>query len=151
MIAVSVTSEPLAPDAIVASLGADEDTGAVASFVGLCRGESGRLKGLELEHYPGMAEAEIERIAAIAKDRWPVDGIVAVHRHGLVHVGEPIVVVAARSRHRDAAFDAVRFVMDFLKTNAPFWKREHLVDGSHGAWIEARSRDDEATARWAND
>ncbi|MEM8855235.1 MAG: molybdenum cofactor biosynthesis protein MoaE [Pseudomonadota bacterium] len=150
MIAVSVTSEPLATDAIVASLGADGDTGAVASFVGLCRGEGGRLKGLELEHYPGMAEAEIERIAAIAKDRWPVDGIVAVHRHGLVLAGEPIVVVAARSRHRDAAFDAVRFVMDFLKTNAPFWKREHLLDGTFGGWIEAKSRDDEATARWVS-
>ncbi|MEO1103313.1 MAG: molybdenum cofactor biosynthesis protein MoaE [Pseudomonadota bacterium] len=127
---------------------AGADTGALATFVGLCRSDGGRLEALELEHYPGMAEAEIERIGETAMARWPVTAIVAVHRSGVVPVGEPIVLVAAASAHRAAAFDAVRFVMDFLKTDAPFWKREHLVGGGRGEWIEANSRDDDARARW---
>lgn len=145
---VRIEGGPIDPSAEIARLGAGDDTGAVATFVGLCRGECGRLRGLELEHYPGMAEAEIGRIAAAAAARWPVTGLLAVHRHGLVWVGEPIVVVAARSQHRDAAFEAVRFLMDFLKTDAPFWKREHLADGTLGPWIEAKAADDRARERW---
>ena len=148
-IRVEVVGTPLDLAALTAALGSDADTGAVATFLGLCRGEAGRLEALELEHYPGMAEAEIERIAQEAARRWPVRSVLAVHRHGLVKVGDPIVFVAARSSHRDAAFDTVRFVMDFLKTEAPFWKREHLTDGTTGPWVDATTADDRARARWA--
>ena len=145
---VAILDEPLEPAAWLAELRPSADTGALASFLGLCRGEAGRLKALELEHYPGMVEAEIGRIMAEAHDRWDLFGVLVVHRTGLVAVGEPIVLVAAGSTHRDAAFDAVRFVMDYLKTDAPFWKREHLVDGTVGDWVDAKDADDAARARW---
>ncbi|RIK88828.1 MAG: molybdopterin synthase catalytic subunit [Hyphomicrobiales bacterium] len=125
------------------------DIGAVVSFCGLCRDEDGRLAALELEHYPGMAEAEIGRIAAQAGDRWPLAGLVVVHRYGVIAAGEAIVLVAAASTHRQAAFEAASFMMDFLKTRAPFWKREHLADGTLGGWVEAAAADDEAEARWS--
>ncbi len=124
------------------------DIGAVVAFAGLCRDEGGRLKALELEHYPGMAEAEIARVAQQAASRWPLSGLVAIHRHGLVAPGEQIVLVIAASAHRRAAFEAAEFLMDYLKTRAPFWKREHLVDGSTGGWVEAKADDDAAALRW---
>ncbi len=124
------------------------DVGAVASFVGLCRDEGGRLAGLELEHYPGMAEREIERVVGEAEARWPLLGATVIHRYGLVPPGGQIVLVAAMSAHRAAALAATEFLMDFLKTRAPFWKREHLIDGSLGAWVEASSADDDAASRW---
>ena len=125
------------------------DIGAVVTFCGLCRDEGGRLSALELEHYPGMAEAEIGRIAGEAMERWPLTGLRAIHRHGLVRPGENIVLVAAASSHRQAAFEAASFLMDYLKTRAPFWKREHLADGRPGEWGEARDEDDAAQARWS--
>lgn len=125
-----------------------KDVGAVVTFSGLCRDEAGTLSALELEHYPGMAEAEISRIAEQAITRWPVTGLVAIHRHGLIRPGENIVLVIAASAHRQAAFDAASFLMDFLKTRAPFWKREHLVDGTAGTWVSAKDEDDAAQARW---
>ncbi|CAN7588350.1 molybdenum cofactor biosynthesis protein MoaE [Bosea sp. LjRoot9] len=124
------------------------DIGAVVSFAGLCRDEGGRLKALELEHYPGMAEAEIARVAEEATRRWPLLGLVAIHRHGLVAPGEQIVLVIATSAHRRPAFEAAEFLMDYLKTRAPFWKREHLVDGTIGGWVEAKTEDDAAAQRW---
>jgi molybdopterin synthase catalytic subunit len=124
------------------------DIGAVVSFAGLCRDEGGRLKALELEHYPGMAEAEIARVAEEAARRWPLSGLVAIHRHGLVAPGEQIVLVVATSAHRRAAFEAAEFLMDYLKTRAPFWKREHLIDGTIGGWVEAKVEDDAAAQRW---
>ena len=124
------------------------DIGAVVSFAGLCRDEGGRLKALELEHYPGMAEAEIARVAEEALRRWPLLGLVAIHRHGLVAPGEQIVLVVAASAHRRAAFEAAEFLMDYLKTRAPFWKREHLLDGTIGGWVEAKDADDAAAQRW---
>ena len=127
------------------------DIGAVVTFAGLCRDEGGRLAALELEHYPGMAEAEITRICRIAVERWPVTGLTAIHRFGKVAPGSNIVLVLAASAHRQAAFDAANFVMDYLKTSAPFWKKEHFVDGSEGKWVSARDTDDEALARWADD
>ncbi|MCO5144870.1 MAG: molybdenum cofactor biosynthesis protein MoaE [Aquamicrobium sp.] len=127
---------------------ARNDIGAVVTFQGLCRDEHGRLAVLELEHYPGMAEAEIRRIAAEAARRWPVTGLAVIHRYGRIAVGGNIVLVAAASPHRHAAFEAAAFLMDFLKTGAPFWKREHLADGGAGPWVEARGEDDEAQARW---
>ncbi len=124
------------------------DIGAVATFTGLCRSEGDSLSALELEHYPGMAEEEITRIAREACDRWPIEGLVVIHRFGLIKPGEQIVLVIATSSHRDAAFDGARYVMDFLKTNAPFWKKEHLVDGDTGQWVDAKESDEAAKARW---
>ena len=125
------------------------DAGAAVSFVGLCRDEGGRLAGLELEHYPGMAEAEMARVVEEAAGRWPVFGITVIHRYGLIRPGERIVLVATASSHRDAAFQAASFLMDYLKTRAPFWKREHLADGTLGPWVEAKAEDDAAAERWA--
>ena len=124
------------------------DIGAVVTFTGLCRDEDGRLAALELEHYPGMAEAEIRRIAEEAIGRWPLTGLTAIHRHGRIAPGENIVLVVAASAHRQAAFEAANFLMDFLKTRAPFWKKEHPDKGGEGQWVEAAKADDAAAARW---
>lgn len=124
------------------------DVGAVVTFSGLCRDEAGRLSALELEHYPGMAEAEIGRIAAEAAGRWPLLGLTAIHRYGKLKPGDNIVLVAVSATHRQAAFEAASFLMDFLKSRAPFWKKEHLGDGSQGGWVDAREADEEAARRW---
>ena len=124
------------------------DIGAVVSFSGLCRDEQGQLSALELEHYPGMAEAEIGRIAGEAIQRWPLQGLTVIHRHGKIAPGENIVLVVAASAHRQAAFEAANFLMDFLKSRAPFWKKEHRADGTDGGWVEAKDTDDQAAARW---
>ena len=128
--------------------GSREDIGAVVSFTGLCRDEGGTLSALELEHYPGMAEAEIRRIGDAAINRWPLTGLVAIHRFGKIKPGENIVLVLAASTHREAAFNGASFMMDFLKTRAPFWKKEHRKDGSSSDWVEAKDADDEALKRW---
>ena len=125
------------------------DVGAVVTFTGLCRSEGGELAALELEHYPGMAEAEIERTAREALARWPLLGVTAIHRYGVIRPGEPIVLVITTSSHRVAAFEAAEFLMDYLKTRAPFWKKETGPDGSAGAWVDAREHDDAAAAKWA--
>lgn len=124
------------------------DIGAVASFLGLCRDEDGALAALELEHYPGMAEEEIARICSEAAQRWPLFGLTAIHRYGKIAPGQNIVLVVAVSTHRRAAFESAEFVMDFLKSHAPFWKKEHRKDGSHGNWVESKESDIEALARW---
>lgn len=124
------------------------DVGAVVTFTGLCRDEGGTLAALELEHYPGMAEAEIARIAADAEARWPLQGLTIVHRHGVIEPGAQIVLVAAAALHREAAFAAASFLMDYLKTRAPFWKKERLRDGREGEWVSARREDDDAAGRW---
>jgi molybdopterin synthase catalytic subunit len=125
-----------------------DDIGAVVSFTGICRGseDGAAIAALTLEHYPGMAEAEITRHANTAMARWPLGGIRVVHRVGRITQGENIVLVVTASKHRQAAFEAAEFLMDYLKANAPFWKR---VDGADGAgWIEARDHDDAAASRW---
>jgi molybdopterin synthase catalytic subunit len=148
-ISVSVRTEDFDLAAEVARIRREAPgAGAIVTFTGVCRGEDGRLKALELEHYPDMAEAEIGRIAAEAAARWPVGAIAVVHRHGVIPAGENIVLVVAASPHRDAAFAAAGFLMDFLKTSAPFWKKEHLADGSEGPWVSAHASDDAAADRW---
>ena len=122
--------------------------GAVVAFAGLCRDEDGMLAALELEHYPGMAEAEITRIAQEAAARWPITGVTAIHRVGKIKPGENIVLVITASPHRQAAFEAASFLMDFLKTDAPFWKKEHRTDGSADEWVSAKETDGAAKARW---
>jgi molybdopterin synthase catalytic subunit len=124
------------------------DIGAVVSFVGYCRDEDATLAALELEHYPGMAEGEIARIAGEASERWPLLGLTVIHRAGRIAPGEPIVLVLAAARHRQAAFEAASFLMDYMKTRAPFWKKEHRTDGSVGDWVAAKDADDEAAERW---
>ena len=125
-----------------------KDIGAVVTFAGLCRDEGGTLAALEIEHYPGMAEDEIFRVAQEAWIRWPLKGLAAVHRHGRIAPGEPIVLVVAASSHRADAFAAAEFLMDYLKTSAPFWKKEHRTDGSTGDWVAAKDSDDKAAQRW---
>ena len=124
------------------------DVGAVVSFAGICRGTEGSepIAALTLEHYPEMAEAEIRRHAEEAIARWPLQGLTIIHRFGRITPGENIVLVVTASSHRQAAFQAAEFLMDYLKTNAPFWKQEESVRGS--SWIEAQSHDDAAAARW---
>jgi len=124
------------------------DVGAVVTFSGICRGsENGEpIAALTLEHYPGMAEAEIKRHTDEAMSRWPLTGLTVVHRVGRIAPGENIVLVLAASQHRQAAFAAAEFLMDYLKANAPFWKREESAKGT--SWIEARDHDGAAAARW---
>ena len=124
------------------------DLGAVVTFTGLCRDEGGRLAALELEHYPGMAQAEAERVVEEARARWPLSGVTVIHRFGTILPGQNIVLVVTASSHRDAAFAAASFLMDYLKTRAPFWKREHLNDGTTGAWVDVKAEDDAAAERW---
>lgn len=124
------------------------DIGGVVSFTGYCRDEGGALSALELEHYPGMAEEEIARICTEAEERWALKGLTVIHRYGKILPGEQIVLVVAASTHRRAAFEAAEFVMDFLKSRAPFWKKEHDVDGNEGSWVSARDEDEAALDRW---
>ena len=125
------------------------DVGAVVSFTGLCRDEGGTLEALELEHYPGMAETQVARVVEEAQARWALQGATVIHRFGRIRAGENIVLVATASAHRSAAFEAAEFLMDFLKTRAPFWKREHRRDGTIGGWVEAKAEDDAAADRWS--
>jgi molybdopterin synthase catalytic subunit len=124
------------------------DVGAVVTFTGICRGdESGeRISGLTLEHYPGMAEAEIARHVEEAQRRWPLLGVTVIHRYGRLEPGENIVLVVTASSHREAAFAAAEFLMDYLKTRAPFWKQVERAGVT--SWVEARQSDDTAADRW---
>ena len=124
------------------------DIGAVVTFVGLCRDEGGRLAALEIEHYAGMAEEEIARVGAEAETRWPLAGVTIIHRYGTIAPGGRIVLVVTASAHRGAAFAAAEFLMDYLKTRAPFWKRARRPDGSLEDWVEAKSTDGDAAERW---
>ena len=146
---VRVQAEPFRVETEIEALAAGRtDIGAIVTFAGLCRDEAGTLAALEIEHYAGMAEAEIAHVVAEAETRWPLAGVRVIHRHGRIAPGEPIVLVVTASRHRVAAFEAASFLMDYLKARAPFWKKEHRVDGSVGDWVAAKSSDDDAAARW---
>jgi molybdopterin synthase catalytic subunit len=124
------------------------DIGAVVTFSGICRGGEGSdpTTALTLEHYPGMAEAEIGRHADEAMTRWPLTGVTIIHRTGRILPGENIMVVLTASAHRQAAFQAAEFLMDYLKAHAPFWKREETAGGTD--WVAAKTDDDDAAARW---
>jgi molybdopterin synthase catalytic subunit len=125
------------------------DVGAVVTFTGLCRAdENGEpIAALTLEHYPGMAEAEIVRHVDDACARWPLLGVTVIHRHGRLVPGDVIVLVATASSHREAAFAAASFLMDYLKTRAPFWKQVEKASGS--TWVDAKASDDRAAERWS--
>ena len=123
------------------------DIGAVVSFTGLVRDfDDKSLKSMTLEHYPSMTSLELERIAKEAEEKWPLEGLTIIHRFGELYPGDQIVLVIAASSHREAAFNAASFVMDFLKTRAPFWKKELGPDGGH--WVSAREHDTSRATRW---
>jgi molybdopterin synthase catalytic subunit len=122
------------------------DIGAVVSFIGTVRDQMGAVEEMTLEHYPGMTETELERIEQEANARWPLQASLIVHRYGRLLPSDNIVLVVTASEHRDAAFDAARFLMDYLKTRAPLWKRESGKGGSR--WVQASAGDDAATTRW---
>ncbi|SRR5712691_1627470 len=146
---VRITEAPIDVAAETAALSRGRsDAGALVTFTGICRGEEegAPIAALLLEHYPGMAEDEIKRHVEEANKRWPLLGVRIAHRVGRVAPGETIVFVAAVSAHRQAAFAAAEFLMDYLKTRAPFWKKVERADGTH--WVAARQADDAAAARW---
>ena len=150
--AIRVQSAAFDPGAEVNAMhAADTGVGAVVSFVGYVRdfNDGQDVHGMFLEHYPGMTEKALGKIAAEAEQRWPLLQLEVLHRIGALEPGEPIVFVGAASAHRQAAFDACAFVMDYLKTRAPFWKKEH---GSTGAsWVEGRASDQQAAQRWQDE
>lgn len=128
----------------------DGDTGAVVTFTGLVRqNETGDLRALDLEHFPGMTEKSLGDLEKQALTRWNISGALIVHRFGKLTLGENIMMVAVSSRHRTEAFQAAEFLMDHLKTDAPFWKKEHLEDSER--WVESIGSDDEKRARWQDD
>lgn len=127
--------------------------GGICTFLGLVRDYMGEdaasgtaVRGMTLEHYPGMTERQLEAIEAEARRRWPLEEVLVIHRHGRLEPGDRIVLVATASAHREAAFQSCHFLMDWLKTKAPFWKIEHSVEGDH--WVEAKGSDDALAERW---
>ena len=145
--AVSVQEEPFDTGAEIAAVAeAAGDAGAVVSFTGLVRTGDAGVRTLTLEHYPGMTERKLEAIEREAHARWPLLGSQIIHRVGSLRPGESIVLVVTASAHRQAAFDAAMFLMDYLKTQAPFWKSERTAGEER--WVEARESDDDAAARW---
>jgi molybdopterin synthase catalytic subunit len=127
---------------------ADRGVGAIASFVGTVRdvNDAATITGMTLEHYPGMTEAALDEIIATARQRFDIRDALVIHRVGTLEPGDQIVLVVVTSAHRGTAFDACEFIIDWLTTRAPFWKKERLPDGER--WVEARASDDEAAQRW---
>lgn len=124
------------------------DIGAIVTFTGLVRDFHGgnKIRKMTLEHFPGMAEKQLEAICKTAAERWPLQGGTVIHRYGPLFPGDQIVLVITLSAHREAAFEAAEFIMDWLKTEAPFWKKEQTADGTH--WVEAKAEDDKRKDRW---
>jgi molybdopterin synthase catalytic subunit len=144
---IRVQTEDFDIGAEIAALKAGRsDIGAIVSFIGTVRDQHGAVTEMTLEHYPGMTEAELARIEAEACARWPLQACFIVHRYGTLKPSENIVLVLTASEHREAAFRAAEFLMDYLKTRAPFWKRESGPRGSR--WVEADARDEVAGSRW---
>ena len=143
---VLISDEPISEEVALAGL-SDLGGGAVSSFTGISRDDGG-VTAIELEHYPGMTESSLMRLIDEAFARWALLGAAIVHRIGRVAVGEPVVVVGAASRHRADALEATAFLIDRLKTDAPFWKKEHYADGT-SVWVDAKSSDDDRSSRWS--
>ncbi|MEY3834507.1 MAG: Molybdopterin synthase [Pseudomonadota bacterium] len=143
---VLISDEPISAEVALSGL-SDLGGGAVSSFTGISRDDGG-VTAIELEHYPGMTESSLMRLIDEAFTRWALLGAAIVHRIGRVAVGEPVVVVGAASRHRADALEATAFLIDRLKTDAPFWKKEHYADGT-SVWVDAKSSDDDRSSRWA--
>jgi len=143
---VLISGEPISAEVALSGL-SDLGGGAVSSFTGISRDDGG-VTAIELEHYPGMTESSLMRLIDEAFARWALLGAAIVHRIGRVAVGEPVVVVGAASRHRADALEATAFLIDRLKTDAPFWKKEHYADGT-SVWVDAKSSDDDRSSRWS--
>lgn len=149
--AVSVQAQDFDIGAEIAALQEGRtDIGAIVTFTGTVRGttKAGDITSMTLEHYPGMTEAELGRVEAEAHGRWPLQGSTIIHRIGDLAPGENVVLVVTASRHRRAAFESAEFLMDYLKSRAPFWKKETGTDGT-GNWVDARESDEDALERWA--
>lgn len=142
---VRIQSEPFDPGAELEGFGAGADVGAVVSFTGVVRG-AGDLRRMEIEHYRGMTEAAVSAIVAEAETRWALADCLVIHRFGVLEPGERIMMVATACRHRVEAFAAAEFLMDYLKSRAPFWKKEFGPDGE--AWVAVKDADEEALGRW---
>lgn len=125
---------------------ADSDMGAIVTFTGVVRNVGGGLKHMMIEHYPGMTQSAIEQIVTNACSRWKLGKVLVIHRYGALKPGEDIMMVATASRHRSDAFSAAEFLMDYLKSRAPFWKKEITENGSE--WVDARENDEDALKRW---
>jgi molybdopterin synthase catalytic subunit len=143
---VRISSVPITTELELSAL-AGLGAGALSSFTGITR-DDGNVTAIELEHYPAMTEPCLLRLIEAATVRWSLLGVVVTHRVGIVPVGTPVVVVGAASRHRADALEATAFLIDRLKTEAPFWKREHYADGT-SKWVDAKSSDDARAERWA--
>ncbi|MBL4601363.1 MAG: molybdopterin synthase catalytic subunit MoaE [Emcibacteraceae bacterium] len=146
---ISVQAEDFDIAAEIKNLRANRtDIGAIATFTGLVRDIHGgkTIKKMTLEHFPAMAEKELAKIGDQAKKRWPLEGLTIIHRYGALYPGDNIVLVITTSHHREAAFDAAEFIMDWLKTDAPFWKKEQTAEGNH--WVSAKAEDDAKKDRW---
>ena len=128
------------------------NVGAVVSFVGLVREQAshGQVTAIELEYYPAMTQKALDNIVEQAEQRWPLLGVTVIHRVGYLTAQEQIVMVAVASKHRHAAFAAAEFIMDYKKTQAPFWKKEYIAGQSEGIWVEAKESDNQALAKWQN-
>lgn len=147
--AVALTTEAIDPGALLSAfIAGRSESGGVVSFTGIARAEAGRVVALELEAYPGFTEAAITEIEAEAMARFALDDSLIVHRVGQIGPGEPIVFVAAAARHRRSAFEAADFLMDYLKSRAPFWKKSHEADGAR--WVEPTAADHADAARWTD-
>lgn len=145
--AVRVQSEPFDAGAELNSFAQDRtDVGAVVSFTGIVRDTQGDLQEMLIEHYPGMTESAIAAIADKAVSRWALADVLVIHRYGPLKPGEPIMMVATASAHRAASFEAADFLMDYLKSRAPFWKKEITADGA--TWVDAKGADEDALNRW---
>lgn len=144
---VTVQSDPFDTGKELAGFAQDRnDIGAVVSFTGVVRDTNGDLQEMLIEHYPGMTEAAITKIAKQAQDRWELADVLVIHRHGVLKPGAPIMMVATASAHRAAAFEAADFLMDYLKSRAPFWKKEVTTQGA--SWVAAKDEDEDALKRW---
>jgi len=147
MASISVQSEDFDINYEIASLkGDNNDVGAIVTFTGTVRDIGGTLHSMTLEHYPGMTEKELKRIAGEAEKRWPLLGCRVIHRFGTLAPGDNIVLVITLSAHREAAFKAADFLMDYLKSSAPFWKKEQTGDKEN--WVQSREKDETALKRW---
>ena len=147
MASISVQSEDFnIGDEIAALKNDNNNVGAIVTFTGTVRDLGGSLEAMTLEHYPGMTEKELERIAGVAEDRWPLLGCRVIHRFGTLKPGDNIVLVVTLSAHRDAAFKAADFLMDFLKSNAPFWKKEQTAEDE--SWVASKQSDVSALNKW---
>jgi molybdopterin synthase catalytic subunit len=145
---ISVQSDDFDLSAELRDFGRAANTGATVTFTGLVRDDTGQLDHMEIEHYPGMCEAAIAEIAEQAVTRWSLTDCSVIHRYGKLQVGAQIMMVATAGRHRVEAFEAAEFLMDYLKSRAPFWKKEVHKDGGSADWVSAKDSDEDALKRW---